>query len=72
MTAPRKPAPDEQGRQDAEGDRSYGDRAAGTRTTREHDPKVHGPRAGYDATADAADRTGITDPDNQEDHSVQQ
>lgn len=72
MTAPRKPGPDEQGRRDAEGDRSYGDRAAGARTTREHDPDVRGPRAGYDATADAADRTGITAPDDRDDDPGQQ
>ncbi|RAJ47174.1 hypothetical protein K353_00375 [Kitasatospora sp. SolWspMP-SS2h] len=67
MTAHREPAPDGRGRPDAEGDRRYGDRAADVRPTREHDPDVHGPQEGYDATADAAERTDADAPDTDAD-----
>ncbi|RKE05173.1 hypothetical protein [Streptomyces sp. TLI_171] len=59
------PAPDDRARPDAQGDRRYGDRAADVRPAREHDPDTNGPQDGYDATADAAARTGGPEPDDQ-------
>ncbi|GLW70511.1 hypothetical protein Kpho02_28100 [Kitasatospora phosalacinea] len=69
MTARRDPAPEDPGRErpDAEGDRRYGDRAAGVRPTREPAPEARGPQEGYDATADAARRTGAPDADDADD-----
>ncbi|RPE35476.1 hypothetical protein [Kitasatospora cineracea] len=72
MTARRDHAPEDRnadrstGRPGGEGDRRYGDRAADVRPTREPDPDVRGPQEGYDATADAARRTGAPAPDDRD------
>ncbi|WP_033213167.1 hypothetical protein [Kitasatospora phosalacinea] len=74
MTARRDSAPEDraghrdrdEARPDAEGDRRYGDRAADVRPVREPDPDVRGPQEGYDATADAARRTGAPGPDDRD------